>query len=151
MDMEVDRSAKAYAKDEIIINAPGKRIYTILADINNWPGWQHTIKSAHLNGEPSEGAEFQWNAGGLRIVSKLHTVKPYSEFGWTGRMWWIRAIHNWTIREKNGGCVVTVEESLKGFLSGLMKKTLVQGMRKSLEELKAAAEEGEDVTTTTGP
>jgi len=74
------------------------------------------------------------------MKAKLHTVKPHAKFGWTGRMAWITAVHNWTMRHENGKCLVTVEESMKGFLTGLIKNPLKKGMKQSLKELKTAAE-----------
>jgi uncharacterized protein YndB with AHSA1/START domain len=140
MNIEVNRNAKVYALEEITIDTPAEKVYSVLTDINSWPEWQRNVKSAKLDGEVAEGKEFRWNAGGLKITSKLHTVQPYSEIGWTGRMLWITAVHNWWMEEQNGKCLVTVEESLEGFLVGMMKKSLKQGMIRSLKELKAAAE-----------
>lgn len=140
MNIEVNRNASAYHKEEIVINAPVEKVYKMLANINQWPTWQSNVASANMEGEAQQGKEFRWKAGGANIRSKLHTVNPYSEFGWTGRILWITAIHNWTFTEKDSTTTVVVEESMSGFLSGLMKSTLKDGMVKSLEELKMEVE-----------
>ena len=139
MNIEVDKSAKVYAASEIIIEASSKKVYHIISDINNWTVWQAGIKKSHIEGEPAEGKSFEWKSG-LTIKSKLHTVNPYSDFGWTGKMMWISAIHNWKIEEVNGKCKVTVSESLSGFLSGIMLKSLEKQLTKSLFDLKTYAE-----------
>jgi uncharacterized membrane protein len=140
MNIEVNRNAKAYAREEITIDTPSKEVYSVLTDINRWPVWQRNVKNAEMNGEAAEGKEFRWNAGGFKINSRLHTVNPYSEFGWTGRILWITAVHNWKMEDRDGECRVTVEESLEGFLAGTMNSTLKKGIIQSLQDLKAAAE-----------
>ncbi len=142
MNIEVNRNAKAYHKEEIVINASAEKVYQVLADINNWPAWQSGVASANMEGEAEPGKEFRWKAGGSKISSKLHTVNPHTEFGWTGRALWIKAVHNWTFTEKEGATTVVVEESMSGFLSGLMKKTLKESLPKSLKDLKKEAERG---------
>jgi uncharacterized protein YndB with AHSA1/START domain len=140
MNLEVNRAAKAYAKEEIVIEAPPEKVYRILSDINHWPDWQSNVSRANLEGSPEVDKPFTWRSGGLKIRSRLHTVNPVSEFGWTGRIWWISAVHNWTITDRGERCVVTVEESLRGFLAGGMRKSLQEGMQHKLRELKAEAE-----------
>jgi uncharacterized protein YndB with AHSA1/START domain len=140
MNIEVDSSAKCFAKEEIIINSPMENVFNILSDINNWPAWQSSVTKAQLNGSMEPGAKFKWKAGGLKINSKVHTVNPNSEIGWTGRIWWIKAVHNWTLTENNNETKVIVKESLKGLGSSMMQKSLTEGMRKNLLELKNKAE-----------
>lgn len=140
MKIEMDSLAKAYAKEQIEIKASAKKVYAILSDINNWPSWQSSVKKAAISGPVEENKEFKWKAGGMKINSKLHTVNSPSQLGWTGRIGWIIAVHNCTITESDGENVVVVEESLKGFLSGTMKKSLREGMLRNLEELKFSTE-----------
>jgi Polyketide cyclase / dehydrase and lipid transport len=141
MNVQPDTSAKTYSKQEIIINAPAVRVFKLIADINNWKTWQSNVTQASIAGEAREGATFKWKAGGVSFISKLHTVTPFIEIGWTGKTWWINAVHNWYLEEEeNGKCKVTAEESLKGFLSGLMNKSLHESMNKNLKELKLAVE-----------
>lgn len=136
MNKRVNTKAKAYGKYEIVINAPAENVYKALADIKNWPNWQGNVKSVSIDGEVVEGMEFTWKAKGVNIKSTLHTAQPYSAFGWTGRTWWITAIHNWTFTEHNGQTTVSAEESLTGFLAGWGNKTMQSDMQQSLGELK---------------
>lgn len=140
MNIEADSSAKCFSEEEIIINAPAAYVFRILADINNWPSWQSSVTEARINGPMEVGKKFRWKAGGLIINSQLHTVNTNTEIGWTGRIWWIKAVHNWYLRDENNRTKVFVKESLTGPGSSFMRKSLNEGMKKNLVELKARAE-----------
>ena len=140
MNIETDSTATCYSSAEITIMASKKEVFEILADINHWPDWQSAVSKAAIDGSPEAGKKFNWKAGGLNIKSKLHTVNTNSEIGWTGSIWWIKAVHNWYLTEEKGQTKVTVKESLKGFGSLGMKKSLQRGMQKNLAELKIQAE-----------
>ena len=140
MNIDVDSTAKCFSKEEIIINSPAENVFKILSDINNWPTWQSSVTKAQINGSIEPGVKFTWKAGGLKINSKLHTVNPDSEIGWTGRILWIKAVHNWYLSNENNETKVIVKESLTGLGSSLMQKSLNEGMRKNLVELKDKAE-----------
>jgi uncharacterized protein YndB with AHSA1/START domain len=140
MNMDVDSSAKCYSKEEITINSPVENVYKILSDINNWPSWQSSVTKAHIDGPTEVGATFKWQSGSLKIKSRLHTVNVNSEIGWTGRIWWIKAVHNWYFDKENNRTKVIVKESLKGLGSSYMQKSLEEGMKRNLAELKSRAE-----------
>ena len=140
MNIEVDSTAKCFSKEEIMINSPVENVFKILSDINNWPAWQSSVTKAQINDSTKSGVEFKWKAGGLKINSKLHTVNANSEIGWTGRIWWIKAVHNWYLINENNKTKVIVKESLNGLGSSLMQRSLIEGMRKNLLELKNKAE-----------
>ncbi len=140
MNIEVDTTAECFSKEEITINSPVENVYNILSDINNWTTWQSSVTKAEVSGATAAGVRFKWKAGGLNINSQLHTVNVNSEIGWTGRIWWIRAVHNWYLSNENNKTRVIVKESLKGFGASLMQKSLNEGMKKNLVELKNKAE-----------
>lgn len=140
MKVLADKKARAFASDEMVINAPVEKVYQVLSDIKNWPSWQSDIKNTYIDGEPEEGKTFLWTSGSMKIQSKLHTVTRPSEFGWTGKIWWISAIHNWEFRQSEKSTKVIVSESMKGLGAGMMKKSLKNGMKKNLLELRKEAE-----------
>ena len=144
MNIEVNQKAPVISKSEIIISAPVEKVWSILTGIDNWPDWQKDVTKVKLEGETKEGAAFKWKGGGILFSSEIHTMKPKSKFGWTGKTFGARAIHNWTFEEYNGSTKVFVEESLQGVLPILLKKkfqkTLDIGMIKNLDELKRASE-----------
>jgi len=140
MNIEVDSTAKCFSKEEIIINSPVENVFKILSDISNWTTWQSSVTKAQIDGPTEVGVKFKWKAGGLNINSQFHTVSANSEIGWTGRIWWIKAVHNWYLSNENNKTKVFVKESLRGFGASLMQKSLTEGMKKNLAELKNKAE-----------
>jgi len=140
MNIEINTSLKCFSEESIIINAPSYKVFNIISDINNWPVWLSDVKKAEISKIASQGVKFVWLASGMKISSVFHTVTPFSEIGWTGKMIWIKAIHNWFLTDINGKTKVVVKETLEGLGSSFMKKTLKDGMIKSLSELKEYAE-----------
>jgi uncharacterized protein YndB with AHSA1/START domain len=140
----IKNNAPVKCSKTITINADSKTVWTVLTNIDNWPAWQADISKSKMNGELKTETTFDWKTGGAKIHSILHTVEPYSEFGWTGRTFGIFAIHNWTITKQDGKTTVQVDESMEGFLAGLFKKSfnksLENGMQKWLEFLKHESE-----------
>ncbi len=144
MKIEADSSAKCYATSEITVNSTKHQVFEILSNINDWPEWQSSVTKAEINGRPEVGKIFTWKGGGLNIKSQLHTANSDWEIGWTGNIWWIKAVHNWYLTEETGQTKVVVKESLKGFGSSMMRNSLLEGMRKNLEELKVQAEKNQE-------
>lgn len=128
----------------ILIDASPTNVWAIMTDIDNWTKWQSDISHPRLNGQLTPNTTFDWKMGGVKIHSTLHTVEPFTKFGWTGKTWGISAIHNWTLTDLNGQTQVSVHESMEGFLAWLLKrpfnKTLAKGMENWLVLLKAACE-----------
>ncbi|MBN2610834.1 MAG: SRPBCC family protein [Bacteroidales bacterium] len=140
MNIQVDKNAKAFATDEVLINAPAEKVFLVLSDIRKWPLWQTSVNTTQIEGLPEEGKTFRWKAGGMKIISRLHTVVPFSGFGWTGRMLWISAVHNWEFVQNGSETRVKVSESMTGFGASLLQKTLSDGLKKTLFELKNEVE-----------
>jgi uncharacterized protein YndB with AHSA1/START domain len=142
--IDINNDAPVKCRKEIIINSDSKKIWTIMTDIDNWATWQTDISNPKLNGELKAGTTFDWKTGGGKIHSTLHTVEPYSQFGWTGKTAGIFAVHNWKLTETENKTTVEVAESMEGFLAGLFKKSfnknLETGMQKWLDLLKEECE-----------
>lgn len=140
MKIQVNKKAPAYHEEEILIYAPAEKIYDILSGINDWPRWQGNVSEAYVHGSVMPGKKFVWKAGGFKIKSEIHTANSPTELGWTGKIFWIKAVHNWSLLPDGKATRVKVEESLEGFLAGTMRKTLADGIEKSLIELKIESE-----------
>jgi hypothetical protein len=141
MNIEVDPHATVYAIDSIEINAPAEKVFSRIADINHWPGWFDGVTEAKVNGPVQEGADFVWKARGYKIKSQLHTMRPNSAVGWTGKMWWIKAIHNWHFKtDANGKTMVIVQENFSGLGSSFLRNSVKKDMRHDLIALKNASE-----------
>jgi len=141
---QVNNNASVFSTKTIIINARPEKVWAVLTNINGWSGWLNGITESKLNGDLKPNTTFDWKTGSTKIHSTLHTVEPYTEFGWTGKVYGIFAIHNWTFREMGDKTEVIVSESMEGFLTKFFKKslnkTLERDMIKSLESLKLTCE-----------
>jgi hypothetical protein len=139
-----NHNAPVKCSKTIAIHADSKRVWEVMTNIDNWPTWQTDISNPKLNGALKPNSTFVWKTGGAKIHSTLHTVEPFKYFGWTGKSFGMFAIHNWTIVEKNGQTIVSVDESMEGFLASLLKKpfnaNLEKGMQHWLDLLKTACE-----------
>ncbi len=54
MNIEVNKNAKAYAKEEMLIHAPVEKVYELVSDIDIWTEWQQSVTEAQLNGKFAE-------------------------------------------------------------------------------------------------
>jgi hypothetical protein len=115
---------------------PLRKVWFVLTTIGNRDKWQSAITKPGLKGTLSEGAKFVWKTGGVKINSTLHTVTPYEAFGWTGKTFGMYAIHNRSLSDQKGATLVTVDESMEGFLTVLFKKSF----NRNLETLAGSIE-----------
>lgn len=144
MNVDINYDAPVVERQEIYIKADRREIWQKIAHVNDWPVWQSSVTSAELTSDPTEKTEFHWVAGWIKFRSRFHTLKKFSAIGWTGTTYGTDAVHNWRLEPKDDGCMVYVEESLDGWLPLLMtsnfREELNSGMKKNLQELKAACE-----------
>jgi uncharacterized protein YndB with AHSA1/START domain len=142
--MEINDSAPALARQQVLINASPEKVWQLLSDINHWSAWQPGISSAVLDGALIPGSIFRWKSGGTRIVSQLQEVEPHRRLGWTGKAMGAIAKHLWILEPQNGGVLVRTEESFEGWvvvlLRGMMQKTLDTSLQAWLAQLKKTAE-----------
>src|SRR5690554_7587138 len=75
----INNNAPVKAVESIQIEATPQRVWEILTDINNWDKWNRDIKQAKIKGDLAAGTTFDWNSGGNKISSTLHTVTPLRE------------------------------------------------------------------------
>ncbi len=142
--MQIDEHAPMVARQQIMIDAPIHKIWTLETDINHWPEWQPGVTSAALDGGMAVGSVFRWKGQGLRITSTLQEVEAPRRIGWTGKAMGIDAVHVWTFEPQGGSTRVTSEESWAGWFTRLLKlldrNLLNKSMEKSLQVLKQKAE-----------
>lgn len=140
----INNNAPVKWSKTITINASSEKVWAVMTNIDNWATWQTDITKPKLNGELKPETTFDWKTGGAKIHSTLHTVKPFKQFGWTGKTFGMFAIHNWTLTETGGQTIVSVEESMEGFFAKLLKKSfnknLEKGMQNWFELLKQECE-----------
>lgn len=140
----INNNAPVKCSKTITIKADSEKVWKVMVNINHWADWQTLINYAKLQGELKPNTTFNWKTGGAKIHSTLHTVEPFSQFGWTGKTFGMFAIHNWKLTEKDGKTEVVVEESMEGFLAGVFNnffnKNLENGMQTWLDLLKKECE-----------
>jgi uncharacterized protein YndB with AHSA1/START domain len=143
--ISINYNAPVACSKTILINASPEKVWSVMTNINQWAAWQTDISRPKLHGPLAPGSTFDWKTGGAKIYSTLHTVEPHKHFGWTGKTFGMRAIHNWTLTVENGQTRVSVDESMEGLLAGWLKssfnKNLATGMQRWLELLKKTAEQ----------
>ena len=141
---KINEKAPVQCAKFILIHTGKELVWKVLTNIDQWPSWQSDIKKAKLHGELKRGTTFDWKSGGAGIYSTLKTVDPYQSIGWTGNSMGLFAIHHWTLTEKGDAVEVKVEESMEGFLAGLLKnwfnKNLEKGMLLWLALVKSECE-----------
>lgn len=142
--MDINPTAPATARREILIHAPVEKVWQIQSDIENWSAWQPDITSAKLDGGLKMGSTFRWKAQGLTITSRLYTVEPPHRLGWTGVALGMSAIHNWKFEARGDATLAVTEESLSGWLTRLMllfdPRFLEKSLEATLQRLKNKAE-----------
>jgi uncharacterized protein YndB with AHSA1/START domain len=119
--MKIDSNAPLSAKKEIEIIAPVEKVWALLTGIDDWPRWQPDVTRAGLRGDLTSGVDFEWNAKGVNITSTIKQIVPRQIIGWTGKSIGMKAIHLWKFEPKGGSTHVTTEESLSGWLPGLIR------------------------------
>ena len=144
MKISINKNAPVSHHTQIEIFAPIEKVWKTLTEIKNWPNWQKNVTKIQIDGDPEENKSFKWRADNLIFTSTIHTMKKYAEFGWTGKIFGAKAIHNWTFKELNSKTIVQVEESLQGIFPFIFKnkfqKNLEKGMMENLIALKNASE-----------
>jgi len=145
---EIDQAAPVVGSSEIEIAARPEIAWEVLTSIEQWPSWNPGVKEASLAGPVEEGSEFRWKAGPGTITSTIRQVEAGRRIVWTGNSMGISAIHVHTFEARNGGTLVTTQESYDGVVArlfrGRLKRTLDRALHDGLQRLKAEAERREN-------
>jgi hypothetical protein len=144
--MEINHQAPLVARKEIFIQAQPQAVWKIHTDINSWSRWQPGIASSRLDGPLTAGAVFRWKPGGMTINSTIEVLEPDQRIGWTGTAIGTQARHIWTLKPHKDGTLLTTEESMDGWLTGILKVVMPRFLDESLDtwlkSLKKQAETG---------
>lgn len=131
--MQINQNAPVKQSNQILIQSNPEKVWAVLADINQWPTWNEHIAKVKVETNVSVGAKFRWKVNGATINSTLHTVKPNSAIGWSGTTFGGSAIHNWHLERTAEGTLVRVEESMEGWLIGLLKNKMNRDLEKDMQ------------------
>lgn len=128
----INNNAPVTCSKSICINAKIENVWNVITGINQWTEWQTRISKSRLNGTLEVNSTFDWKTGGVKIHSTLHTVEFPRHFGWTGKTFGMFAIHNWNLDEREGQTIVTVDESMEGFLAQVFKKSFNRNLEQDM-------------------
>jgi uncharacterized protein YndB with AHSA1/START domain len=126
--------APVRSRREIGIAAPPEVVWDVLTHFEEWPQWNHEVKSMSFDGPVAPGSEFRWKAGPGTIVSTLEQVEPPRLISWRGRTMSIKAMHEWHLEQRDAGTSVQTEETFSGLFARLFRGQLQKTLDKSLEE-----------------
>ncbi len=131
--MEINTRAPMVARKEIFINASPEAVWKIQSDINGWKNWQTDITKSQIDGKLQPDTVFNWTSGGFPVTSTLQEVMPQKRLSWRGKALGSFARHVWIFTPRDGGTLVTTEESMEGWLITIMKPFAPGFLDKSLE------------------
>jgi uncharacterized protein YndB with AHSA1/START domain len=142
--MDIDRKAPVIAKTQVQIAADPQTVWDALTDFETWPRWMRAVESMSLQGPVAAGSTFVWKAGPGTIKSRLEEVDGPRKIAWTGTTFGIKAIDVFRLEARDGGTLVTEEESWRGLparlLRSRMRRTLLSGIERGMSDLKAEVE-----------
>ena len=112
---KINENASIRDRHSIIINAPIKRVWEVLSNINEWPDWYEGIKSASCD-KVVVGATFDRALKNTHLHSSFQLVNEPTLLAWIEKSKMVRAIHVWNLEAADDQTIVTVEKSIEGFL-----------------------------------
>jgi hypothetical protein len=143
-ECDINYLAPVVGSSEIEIAAAPEVAWDVLTAIGRWPGWNPAVAAVSFTGEIGPGSEFRWKAGPGTITSTIQDIDPLRRIAWTGSSFGLKAIHVHTFEPRNGGTLVTTEESYDGVVARLLRrrlqKALDSALRGELQHLKVEAE-----------
>lgn len=111
----INENASIRDRQSVIINAPIDRVWQLLTNVNAWPNWNKEIKMATCEKVTVDGA-FEWQVRLSHFKSRFHVVDSPNTLSWTGKSKWVKSIFVWNLEASDSQTIVTVEESLEGFI-----------------------------------
>ena len=142
--MDIDRTAPVIARTQAQIAADPQTVWDALTDFASWPAWKQEVESVSVRGPVVPGSTFEWKAGPGTIRSRLAEVDAPRKIAWTGSTFGIKAVDVFHLEARDGGTLVSEEESWRGLLASLfrsrMRRTLRSGIERGMRELQVEAE-----------
>jgi hypothetical protein len=134
---------------EITIQASAAKVWSILTDFENYPGWNPYIK--YVKGTVQAGNKINVcieppNAKPMVFYPKVLTCEPYKKISWLGRLYMpglFDGEHTFTLIDNgNGTTTFKHSETFKGILLFLMNiANVTKGFESMNLKLKVLAEQ----------
>lgn len=112
---KINENASIRDKQSAIINAPILDVWNLLVNVSAWPEWNDEIKKVHCE-KVEEGAEFDWTIRHMHLRSKFQVIQEPTLMTWVGKSNFVKAIFVWELEASDEQTIVTVEESVEGFV-----------------------------------
>lgn len=134
--------------ESVTVNAPGERVWRLLAGVERWPEWNPAMRSVRPIAAPTfaPGASYRVDLDGGRPTSWTVTeVAEGRSFIWESRAAGVRSVAGHELEPGPDGCTkVTLWVEFSGWMARVMGAYLNRVARRNLPReaagLKAAAE-----------
>ncbi|NBE79705.1 SRPBCC family protein [Micromonospora rubida] len=120
----IDDYAAVKASQIVMIDAPVRTVWHVLATPATWSRIDPTIRDVTMIGAVAPDTPFSWTNGKAKIESRFAVVRPDAELSWTGVSFGARAVHRHQLqRRADAGTDLEIHESMAGPLLGLFFDT----------------------------
>ena len=138
----VDGAAPVVASGTIVVDAPARLVWDILADVVNWPSIRSDIGEVTFDDVPRRGAIFTWSTAGVALRSRFGSVEPANLLTWSTVAPGLDAVHVYRFEAIDPGHTrIRAEESMNAPAAPYLDNAiLAEQIRTWLEGLKARAE-----------
>lgn len=143
---QTERTSPVVARSEIVIDAEVRHVWSVLAQIEQWPSWHPGVRGTELDGALETGTGFRYEAGPSTNTCVLTRVDAPWALAWRGHSMGVGHDRSWRLEEGSGACHVITEQSLSGILARLFSGRLLGWSQRELDIwvhlLKLEAESG---------
>lgn len=148
-NQQIQNDAPVKASSDMLIHAPVDRVWSLLANAQNWPRWQHDVTQVSIEGPLRQDVSFAWQAGDASIHSHVVLFMPDKALAWTGSASIAKALHVWTLTSVGPDTTrVVCRESMDGFLLARFYSSaeLQTSIDHWMNNLKVAAESNASIS-----
>ena len=128
-----DAAGPIFARSETDVSASPRRVWAVLADIEQWPTWNPAVRGATLEGDLEATTPFRWAAGAGTNACVLSAVDAPRTLAWKGHSMGIGHQQVWRIEQRPDGCHVSTARSMTGLLARLFSGRLQQRLQGDLD------------------
>ena len=139
----IDENAPVRACEEVQINVPVERVWSLLSDPTTWPSLDERIHGIRRLSPVEPDGYFHWANGRSRILSRYAVVEPNRELTWTGAASGVRAVHRHLLEPvAPDQTILRSEESMSAPFLGLFfpSRKLRVTLHRWLHAVKTGAE-----------
>ena len=112
---KINENASIRDRQSAIVNAPIEDVWKLLVEVDNWSKWNPEISKVKCD-EVKEGAEFSWSIRNTHLNSSFQIIQEPTLITWVGKSKFIKVIFVWELEASDSQTIVTVEESVDGFV-----------------------------------